>query len=87
MECPIEIKDYWTIIALEACGHVPECIELERTDETRPGMLVYKFGEEAQCDYEKWMRGVNEEPLGVIRQVQQSARNFKINLNRFRYSK
>ncbi len=79
----IRTKDYWTMIALEACGHVPESIEAEEVNEGRSIVIVYVFSDEAKEDYERWMRGVNEPPLDVVRRVQQSANNFKNNLHRF----
>lgn len=79
----IETKDYWTIIALEAMGHVAEHIEPAKTQDGRSTILVYHFNKEALPDYEKWMRGVNDEPFGTVRKIQQSANNFKNNLHRF----
>lgn len=79
----IETKDYWTIIALEACGHVPLDIQANEPKEGRSCVLTYFFPEEAEGDFDKWMRGENTEPFGIIRTVQQSATKFKNNLHRY----
>ena len=88
----IETKDYWTILALEACGHVAEAIHPVEKD-GRGTILVYYFSDEANEDYELWMRGAigpkpkNDEEqcnlFEIVRRVQQSSTNFKNNLHRY----
>ena len=79
----IETKHYWTILALEACGHVPEAINPIKTKDGNTTLLYYTFGEAALEDYEAWMRGETQDPFGVIRKIQQSATQFKNNLYRY----
>ena len=76
-------KDYWTIITLENCGHVPVLIEPVETRDGRSTVLVYTFSDDAMEDYDAWMRGETKEPFGTIRRVQQSAVQFKNNLHRY----
>lgn len=82
----ISTKDKQVIIALRTLGHVPEKIEAEKCEDGRSVIMMYTFGPDAMDDYEKWMRGVNEEPFGTIRKVNQALESFKNNLHRFRHS-
>ena len=79
----IVTKDYWTIITLETCGHVPTLIDPVETRDGRSTVLVYTFSPEAADDYDLWMRGETQEPFGTIRRVQQGAVRFKNNLHRY----
>jgi hypothetical protein len=92
MSKAIETKDYWTIIAMEASGHIAKKITVDESD-GRNTVLVYSFGEDADEDYELWMLGaIGPKPeegeeqsdlFEVIRKVQQSATKFKNNLHRY----
>jgi hypothetical protein len=89
----IETKDYWTIIAMEACGHVPSKINPLKTKDERSVVLIYTFPGMALEDYDAWMRGEigpkpkdgqeQSEMFDVIRKVQRSATQFKNNLHRY----
>ena len=79
----VETKDYWTIIALEACGHVAEKIEPIEPEGGRSTVLVYTFPTESLEDYDAWMRGETRPPFDIVRKIQQSATQFKNNLHRY----
>lgn len=78
----IETKDYWTVIALEACGHVVEEITTIDTKDGKGKLLVYHFSSEAAADCDAWARGESRAPFDAIRQVQTSQRRFRANLTR-----
>jgi hypothetical protein len=89
----IETKDYWTIIALEACGHLPLDIQAAEPKDGRSCIVTYFFPDEVSEDFDAWMRGAigpvpkeGEEQSNLfetIRRVQQSHTKFKNNLHRY----
>ena len=78
----IETKDYWTIIALEACGHVAEKISVVDNRDNKSKLLIYHFSNKAATHFDAWVRGETREPFDAVRKVQNSQRQFKATLNR-----
>lgn len=78
----IDTRDYWTIIALEFCGHVAEKITMVEGKDNRNNVLIYRFPEEAADDFDAWVRGEIRDSFEAIRKVRNSQRQFKSNLSR-----
>ena len=78
----LETKDYWTIIALQVCGHKVLEIKQEKRDDGRV-TVTYVFGPEANEDYENWLMGSEDPPFGTTRLVHKYVMQFKKILHRF----
>lgn len=80
----LKTKDYWTIVALMVAGHTPLEVEPTLFEETGRCQLTYVFEKDkVKDDYEKWMLGANDEPMGIIRRTREVIEGFKHNLHRF----
>ena len=77
------INNYWTFIALRVKGHVPLSISSEKSHNNNT-ILTWQFDEDAEEDYEAWMRGDNSCEFGVVRAVQQAQSEVKSNVYRFK---
>lgn len=75
----VETKDKWSILTLCARGHVPLDISVDM-DSCGSSILIYRFPEVAQSDFDDYNRGVAMEV--DVQQLKAAEHNFKANLHR-----